>query len=211
VRRTARRLLAAVDTTDGVRLLGVGVSGLADWAQQDLFDADAVWRLGQLPAAAVTTVTAPTGDDAVGGRPELGEPPGGRRWAPGQDVEHREHGRGWVQGTGLGRVTVRFESRHTGPGPVRTLPVDDPQLAVAEPEPLPEPLPVPLPVPAKSTPAPGASGTRARCKERRANPVLAGTALLDLRYFPAFPGGGLFDDVGRRPSRLGARRRCPAH
>jgi DNA polymerase-4 len=33
----ARRLLQEVDTSAGVRLLGVGISGLADWAQQDLF------------------------------------------------------------------------------------------------------------------------------------------------------------------------------
>ena len=32
-----RRLLAEVDTSAGVRLLGVGVSGLADWVQDDLF------------------------------------------------------------------------------------------------------------------------------------------------------------------------------
>ncbi|RRO92164.1 DNA polymerase IV, partial [Corynebacterium bovis] len=37
------------------------------------------------------------------------------------------------QGTGHGVVTVRFETRATGPGPVRTLPVDDPGLAEADP------------------------------------------------------------------------------
>ena len=37
VARTARTLLADVDTSGGVRLLGVGVSGLADWIQDDLF------------------------------------------------------------------------------------------------------------------------------------------------------------------------------
>ncbi len=41
VARVARRLLAELDTSGGVRLLGVGVSGLADWIQEDLFaDAD---------------------------------------------------------------------------------------------------------------------------------------------------------------------------
>ncbi len=38
VARLARALLAEVDTSGGVRLLGVGVSGLADWIQEDLFD-----------------------------------------------------------------------------------------------------------------------------------------------------------------------------
>ena len=37
VARTARSLLADLDTSGGVRLLGVGVSGLADWIQEDLF------------------------------------------------------------------------------------------------------------------------------------------------------------------------------
>src|SRR3954463_13495659 len=35
--RLARGLLAELDTPGGVRLLGVGVSGLADWIQDDLF------------------------------------------------------------------------------------------------------------------------------------------------------------------------------
>ena len=37
VARVARSLLADLDTSGGVRLLGVGVSGLADWVQEDLF------------------------------------------------------------------------------------------------------------------------------------------------------------------------------
>ncbi|MEJ7745022.1 MAG: hypothetical protein WKF73_22325 [Nocardioidaceae bacterium] len=39
VSRLARDLLLQLDTSGGVRLLGVGVSGLADWVQDDLFDA----------------------------------------------------------------------------------------------------------------------------------------------------------------------------
>jgi DNA polymerase-4 len=49
-------------------------------------------------------------------------------WPPGADVEHDDHGRGWVWGAGLGRVTVRFETAGTPPGPVRTFAVDDPAL-----------------------------------------------------------------------------------
>ena len=37
IARLARGLLADLDTSGGVRLLGVGVSGLADWVQEDLF------------------------------------------------------------------------------------------------------------------------------------------------------------------------------
>jgi DNA polymerase IV len=113
----ACRLLAEVDTRSGVRLLGVGVSGLTDWVQQDLFT-------GEEPAGTRT----PADDlDAAVDLP--------RRWAPGQDVEHPTYGRGWVWGSGLGRVTVRFETRHSGPGPVRTLAADDPDLVAVGPEP----------------------------------------------------------------------------
>ena len=37
IARVARSLLGELDTSGGVRLLGVGVSGLADWIQEDLF------------------------------------------------------------------------------------------------------------------------------------------------------------------------------
>jgi DNA polymerase IV len=119
--RVARRLLDEVDTTAGVRLLGVGVSGLTDWTQDDLFDAleDTVTDL------AATVVEEPVGS----------APPAPAVWRPGQDVVHADLGRGWVQGAGLGRVTVRLESRQTGPGRVRTFAGDDPALAAAEPEP----------------------------------------------------------------------------
>jgi DNA polymerase-4 len=49
-------------------------------------------------------------------------------------VTHDEHGRGWVWGSGLGRVTVRFETRDTPPGPVRTFSVDDPALHPVDPD-----------------------------------------------------------------------------
>ena len=54
-------------------------------------------------------------------------------WRPGDDVAHAEFGHGWVQGAGHGRVTVRFETRSTGPGRARTLAADDPELGPADP------------------------------------------------------------------------------
>lgn len=104
-------------TEGGVRLLGVGVSGLADWIQEDLFGDDP--DLSEDDAGAVPEADLPTRR--------------GPAYLPGLDVEHVTHGRGWVWGSGLGRVTVRFETAETGPGPVRTFGVDDPALRRYEP------------------------------------------------------------------------------
>lgn len=52
-------------------------------------------------------------------------------------MHHREFGPGWVQGSGVGRVTVRFETPTSkAPGRVRTFRVDDPDLEPSEPLPL---------------------------------------------------------------------------
>jgi DNA polymerase-4 len=123
-----------------VRLLGVGVSGLADWIQDDLFD-------GLLPGDADPTGDAAT-PDADGLHPDSGDPVllavdafdrHGRHsgeWLPGADVVHATHGRGWVWGAGRGRVTVRFEAAATPSGPVRTFAADDPALEAVGPEPV---------------------------------------------------------------------------
>ncbi|WP_078941015.1 DNA polymerase IV [Streptomyces sp. XY152] len=124
VREAAARLLDSVDTTGGVRLLGVGVSGLADYTQEDLF-AQAGGHADDLPHEEAETASAP--------EPET---PAERRWSAGQDVRHTVHGHGWVQGSGLGRVTVRFETPGSEPGRVKTFRVDDPALEPAEPLPL---------------------------------------------------------------------------
>jgi DNA polymerase-4 len=110
----ATSLLSAVDATDGVRLLGVGVAGLTDVLQEDLF-------------AAETSVPSPTEVAAADqSRPQA--QPARQDWQPGSDVEHDQYGQGWVWGSGLGRVTVRFETKDSPPGPVRTFAADDPAL-----------------------------------------------------------------------------------
>lgn len=125
ITETARRLASQVDITGGVRLLGVGVSQLADYTQEDLF-AQAVREEAGEPEAA--------GDEEEGPAEPAG--PAVRHWMPGQDVRHAELGPGWVQGSGVGRVTVRFETPWSGPGRVRTFAVDDPALEPARPLPL---------------------------------------------------------------------------
>ncbi|MER7952570.1 DNA polymerase IV [Streptomyces sp. NPDC096079] len=133
VREAAGRLLEAVDTTGGVRLLGVGVSGLADYTQEDLFaqaEAEAGASAAERPAE---EVVAPEAEEA---RSAPAVESAERVWAPGHDVRHAVHGAGWVQGSGVGRVTVRFEEPWSGPGRVRTFAVDDPELQPSEPLPL---------------------------------------------------------------------------
>ncbi|MFJ5548914.1 DNA polymerase IV [Streptomyces sp. NPDC093225] len=201
VREAAARLLEAVDTTGGVRLLGVGVSGLADYTQEDLFAQAAGAESaesgasggpggsygpgGAGPAGAAGAGGGPGGaegsdgparpDGAGGGAGALGAAEGGgagrpgaegarpgppagpgapgsevpvaeaggapeRRWAAGSDVRHAVYGAGWVQGSGVGRVTVRFEEPGSRvPGRVRTFRVDDPDLEPSDPLPLVDP------------------------------------------------------------------------
>ncbi|CAM5498859.1 DNA polymerase IV [Streptomyces californicus] len=67
---------------------------------------------------------------------EPSEPLAARRWPAGHDVHHEAHGHGWVQGSGVGRVTVRFEQPWSAPGRVLTFRVDDPRLLPADPLPL---------------------------------------------------------------------------
>jgi DNA polymerase-4 len=118
---TARRLLSDAGAEGGLRLLGVGVSGLSLYAQGDLFAEESE------PMPAETAA-----DEAPSAEPET-DLPVQRQWWPGQDVRHDDLGAGWVWGRGLGRVTVRFEGPSTAPGPVRTLAADDPALQPADP------------------------------------------------------------------------------
>lgn len=114
----ARSLLDGVDVSPGVRLLGVGVAGLASVAQEALFLDEPAEGAGGLATASNETSTVRPGRFAERRRV----------FPPGCDVIHDEFGRGWVWGSGLGRVTVRFETADTGPGPVRSFAVDDEAL-----------------------------------------------------------------------------------
>ena len=114
---TARRLLLDPVHVGPIRLVGVGFSGLSEVRQESLFP-----ELEQSEAEFGETRT-PVSTPQREAR--------GRR--VGDDVSHPELGHGWVQGAGHGVMTVRFESRSTGPGPVRTFPIDSAEVCGADP------------------------------------------------------------------------------
>nr|WP_309139856.1 DNA polymerase IV [Nocardia cyriacigeorgica] len=159
---TAAAQRSAIDPQElgPIRLVGVGYAGLSDVRQESLFpELDRMPELGAVgrddavvvEEPAFTTVTAagrngyqgspPTADG--GAVSPVGTPPGWMDetvppddplpWQPGTDVRHTDFGHGWVQGAGHGRVTVRFETRSTGPGPARTFAAEDPGLSRADP------------------------------------------------------------------------------
>ncbi|HPU13472.1 MAG TPA: DNA polymerase IV [Aeromicrobium sp.] len=110
IAQTARKLLEKLDVGDGIRLVGVGVSGLADWVQEDLFAEEA--------------------EPTAGADAELVEEDSENKptWLPGMDVHHHEFGDGWVWGTGQGIVTIRFETPTRPNGPILSIDVEDPAL-----------------------------------------------------------------------------------
>lgn len=112
----AHRLLPDPREVGPVRLLGVGFSGLSDVRQESLFP-----ELDHPDIAAATGSTAPEA--------EWHE----RSWSVGDDVSHPRYGHGWVQGAGHGVVSVRFETRSTGPGQMRTFALDSAELCPADP------------------------------------------------------------------------------
>jgi DNA polymerase-4 len=115
----ARRLLLDPRDVGPIRLVGVGFSGLSEVRQESLFSdlelmAEEVSDTGLPQTLTEATATAPA-------------------WRIGDDVVHTEHGHGWIQGAGHGVMTVRFETRSTGPGPVRTFPDSAQEIARANP------------------------------------------------------------------------------
>lgn len=115
---TARRLLLDPVDIGPIRLVGVGFSGLSSVQQEPLF-------------AELESVAEETRDDVPATVTEVADV--APAWRLGDDVVHTEHGHGWIQGAGHGVMTVRFETRGTGPGPARTLAIDDPAVSRANP------------------------------------------------------------------------------
>lgn len=113
-----------------VRLVGVGFGGLSTFRQGSLFP--------ELETSGVESVIAAEDQQEESSEPAAASDPAtdGPQtpvWHPGIDVSHPEFGHGWVQGAGHGVVTVRFETRSTGPGSTRTFPGGDALLARADP------------------------------------------------------------------------------
>jgi DNA polymerase IV len=124
----AQRLARAAVPDGGVRLIGVSLAGLIDDPPPALFEQA---RFEAVPAEA----PVPEPDDP-GQQPtdrSAAVDAIARPWRPGDDIRHPEHGHGWGQGAGHGRVTVRFETCCTGPGRARTFAADDPDLVRADP------------------------------------------------------------------------------
>ncbi|SIS20460.1 DNA polymerase IV [Williamsia sterculiae] len=107
-----------------IRLVGVGYAGLSRTEQFTLFG-DVVGADDASPAEAELA--------AEEGAPASVQTGGTAIMRTGADVRHPEFGHGWVQGCGHGVVTVRFETRGTGPGRAHTFPVDSAPLVVADP------------------------------------------------------------------------------
>ncbi|KHO26465.1 DNA polymerase IV [Mycolicibacterium setense] len=114
---TARRLLLDPVEIGPIRLVGVGFSGLSDIRQESLFP----------------DLEQP--DEVLDSHHQATEPVQATQtgWRIGDDVVHPDHGHGWVQGAGHGVMTVRFETRASGPGPARTFPDDTPGFRRADP------------------------------------------------------------------------------
>jgi DNA polymerase-4 len=120
---TARRLLLDPREIGPIRLLGVGFSGLSDVRQESLFP-----DLEFSEPEPDTQHSVETATEAMFAPGAEASP-----WRIGDDVAHRELGHGWVQGAGHGVVTVRFETRSSGPGQARTFPAGTGDLAGANP------------------------------------------------------------------------------
>ncbi len=118
----ARRLLLDPREIGPIRLLGVGFSGLSDVRQESLFP-DL-----ELPGPESGAQPVETAAEAM-----FAAAPDTSQWQVGDDVEHPDFGHGWVQGAGHGVVTVRFETRGSGPGQARTFPADTGDVVGANP------------------------------------------------------------------------------
>jgi len=116
----ARRLLIDPRDIGPIRLVGVGFSGLSDVLQESLF-----------PELDYPELDHPELESTDSALPDPAIDDAG--WRVGDDLRHPVFGHGWVQGAGHGVVSVRFETRGSGPGVMRTFEIDTAELTSANP------------------------------------------------------------------------------
>ena len=121
----ARRLLIDPRDIGPIRLVGVGFSGLSDVLQESLFP-----ELDH-PELDHPEFDHPELESSDSALPEPAIENAG--WRVGDDLRHPVFGHGWVQGAGHGVVSVRFETRGSGPGVMRTFEIDTAELTSANP------------------------------------------------------------------------------
>lgn len=130
---SARKLTRYPDQVGPIRLIGVSYSGLETERQDVMF-----------PELDQRVVIESSGDYEVGVRSgeadldvtvssEVVATEVEQTWHSTQDVYHPEFGHGWVQGSGHGVVSVRFETRTTVRGISRSFAIDAPDLVPADP------------------------------------------------------------------------------
>ncbi|MCK0440942.1 DNA polymerase IV [Gordonia alkaliphila] len=120
-----------------IRLVGVGYAGLTEAEQYSLFpDLDEYTPDGSSePEGQLAHDDSAQGasDDSAPAEADPTVAAAGRQWPTGADVAHPDFGHGWVQGGGHGFVTVRFETRASGPGRAHTFRLPEPKLVRADP------------------------------------------------------------------------------
>lgn len=134
----AHRLALDPAQVGACRLVGVSFSGLTGIQQESLFP-ELDWEVqieeerddSEAPLSSILPDT--TGQGVYGSERTLLHMSARPRWSAGMDVIHPEHGFGWVQGAGQGKVTVRFETRTTGPGRAMTFAEETVDLTPADP------------------------------------------------------------------------------
>ncbi|QNQ90548.1 DNA polymerase IV [Corynebacterium poyangense] len=131
----AKTLIRYPDEVGPIRLVGVSFSGLEEARQDVLFpelDRHMPRRVFQDTDWEIGVRSTPEEKAAAEARLEIQETQHDT-WFPTQDVTHPVFGHGWIQGVGHGVISVRFETRTTGPGKTRTFTEDDPELRPGDP------------------------------------------------------------------------------
>ena len=118
-----------------IRLVGVSFSNLDHPSQEMLFPDLHPTTPATAPTDSVDWETGvrgnnPPDEDATN---PAANPITTDGWYPTQDVTHPDHGHGWIQGIGHGKLTVRFETRTTPRGHTRTFATTNPDLQPADP------------------------------------------------------------------------------